>query len=161
MRTWQKIIRKTLHFPRFSVIFVWFLPLLVGFCHISLFFLHFCLFCSHLSFISAHWQDSLVEKLGTAAWQNTWPPLAGRNFGRKGLNFGRMKLLAPPKKLPRYAYGQLWKCSVWLQQPLDSGEWIQLKIRLESDSHILHSAQMFHEKFIHLPLEAPHFDCVQ
>ena len=33
--------------------------------------------------------------------------LAGRNFGRKGLNFGRMKLLAPPKKRPRYAYAKV------------------------------------------------------
>ena len=94
----KRLLVKILILQLFLSFFVWFLPLLVGFCHISLFFLHFCLFCSHLSFISAHWQDSLVEKLGTAAWQNTWPPLAGRNFGRKGLNFGRMKLLAPPKK---------------------------------------------------------------
>ena len=35
-------------------------------------------------------------------------PLAGRNFGRKGLNFGRMKLLAPPQKWPRYAYGPIY-----------------------------------------------------
>ena len=36
-------------------------------------------------------------------------PLAERNFGRKELNFGRMKLLAPPRKWPRYAYVYLWK----------------------------------------------------
>ena len=32
----------------------------------------------------------MTGKLGATAWQNTWPPPAGRNFGR-------MKLLAPPK----------------------------------------------------------------
>ena len=41
MRAWQKIICKTPHFPRFSVIFVCFLLLLVGFYHIFLFFFHF------------------------------------------------------------------------------------------------------------------------
>ena len=106
---WQKIISNTPHFESFSVIFVCLLPLLVGFCHTFLYFSHFCLFFSHLSsnlsISRTVWQDSLAEKLGTAAWQNKWPPLAGRNFGRKGLNFGRMKLLAPPKKWPRYAYG--------------------------------------------------------
>ena len=105
---WQKIISNTPHFESFSVIFVCFLPLLVGFCHTFLYFSHFCLFFSHLSsnlsISRTVWQDSLAEKIGTAAWQNKWPPLAGRNFGRKGLNFGRMKLLAPPKKWPRYAY---------------------------------------------------------
>ena len=99
---WQKIISNTPHFESFSVIFVCLLPLLVGFCHTFLYFSHFCLFFSHLSsnlsISRTVWQDSLAEKLGTAAWQNKWPPLAGRNFGRKGLNFGRMKLLAPPKK---------------------------------------------------------------
>ena len=99
---WQKIISNTPHFESFSVIFVCLLPLLVGFCHTFLYFSHFCLFFSHLSsnlsISRTVWQDSLAEKLGTAAWQNTWPPLAGRYFGRKGLNFGRMKLLAPPKK---------------------------------------------------------------
>ena len=34
------------------------------------------------------WQKSLVQHLG----RSHGPPLAGRNFGRKGLNFGRMKL---------------------------------------------------------------------
>ena len=105
---WQKIISNTPHFESFSVIFVCLLPLLVGFCHTFLYFSHFCLFFSHLSsnlsISRTVWQDSLAEKLGTAAWQNKWPPLAGRNFGRMGLNFGRMKLLAPPKKWPRYAY---------------------------------------------------------
>ena len=102
MEAWQKIISNTPHFESFSVIFVCLLPLLVGFCHTFLYFSHFCLFFSHLSsnlsISRTVWQDSLAEKLGTAAWQNKWPPLAGRNFGRKGLNFGRMKLLAPPKK---------------------------------------------------------------
>ena len=32
-------------------------------------------------------------------------PLAGRNFGRKGLNFGRMKLLAPPSKMTQIRLG--------------------------------------------------------
>ena len=99
---WQKIISNTPHFESFSVIFVCLLPLLVGFCHTFLYFSHFCLFFSHLSsnlsISRTVWQDSLAEKLGTAAWQNKWPPLAGRNFGTKGLNFGKMRLLAPPKR---------------------------------------------------------------
>ena len=37
-------------------------------------------------------------------WQ-TWPPLTGKNFGRKGLNFGRTEWLAPLWKWPSYAYG--------------------------------------------------------
>ena len=75
---WQKIICKTQHFESFSVIFVYFLPLLVGFCHTFLFFSRFCLFFSHLSsnlsISRTVWQDSLAEKLGTLAWPNTWPP---------------------------------------------------------------------------------------
>merc|ERR1711923_381223 len=82
---WQKIICKTQHFESFCVISVYFLPLLVGFCHtflffscFCLFFSRFCLFFSHLSsnlsISSTVWQDSLAEKLGTAAWSNTWPP---------------------------------------------------------------------------------------
>ena len=102
------VISNTQHFKSFYVIFVCFLPLLVGFCHTFLFFSHFCLFFSHLSsnlsISRTVWQDSWSGQLGTAAWQNTCPPLAGRNFGRKGLKFGRMKVLAPPKKWPRYAY---------------------------------------------------------
>ena len=93
MRAWQKIICKTPHFSRFSVIFVCFLTLLVSFCHTL--FLPICLFFSHLV-----WQDSLARQYGIAAQQNTWVLLAGRNFGRKGLNFGRMKLLAPLKNYP-------------------------------------------------------------
>ena len=56
------------------------------------------------------WKNRIVKleawyKTGKTAWQNTytWPPLVGRNFGMKGLNFGRMKLLAPLQKRPRYA----------------------------------------------------------
>ena len=73
------------------------MPLLVGFSHFCLFFSHLS---SNLSISRSVWQDSLAGQIGTAAWQNTWPPLAGRNFGRKGLNFGRMKLLAPLKNDP-------------------------------------------------------------
>ena len=85
---WQKIICKTQHFESFSVIFVYFLPLLVGFCHTFLFFSRFCLFFSHLSsnlsISRTVWQDSLAGQLSTATWQNTWPPwqeeiLAGRD----------------------------------------------------------------------------------
>ena len=61
MRAWQKIICKTPHFPRFSVIFVCFLPLLVGFYHIFQFFFNFWLFCSHSPAMFAHWQNSLAE----------------------------------------------------------------------------------------------------
>ena len=61
---WQKIICKTQHFESFSVIFVYFLPLLVGFCHTFLFFSRFCLFFSHLSsnlsISKTVWQDSLT-----------------------------------------------------------------------------------------------------
>ena len=86
MGAWQKIICKTPHFSRFSVIFVCFLTLWVGFYHISLFFFHFWLFCSHSPTKFAHWQNSLAEKLRTAE-QNRWtrPPLTGKNGGRKGL----------------------------------------------------------------------------
>ena len=79
-----------------STALVWLLPLLVGFCHISLFFLHFCLFCSHLSFISAHWQDSLVEKLGTAAWLNTWPPPGRKKFWQEDIEFWQDEVVGPP-----------------------------------------------------------------
>ena len=47
-------------------------------------------------------KKSLAGQLDRKAWHCSlaehMAPLAGRNFGRKGLNFGRMKLLAPPKK---------------------------------------------------------------
>ena len=93
---WQKIICKTQHFESFSVISVYFLPLLVGFCHTFLFFSCFCLFFSRFCLFFSHlssnlsisrtvWQDNFAEKLGFVAWHNAWPPLAGRNFGRKGL----------------------------------------------------------------------------
>jgi len=36
--------------------------------------------------------------------RRTWPPLTGKNFGRKGLNFGRTEWLAPLWKWPSYAY---------------------------------------------------------
>merc|ERR1719150_3566927 len=41
MRAWQKIICKTPHFSRFSIIFVCFLSLLVGFYHIFQYFFNF------------------------------------------------------------------------------------------------------------------------
>jgi len=105
MRAWQKIICKTPHFPRFSVIFVCFLPLLVGFYHIFQFFFNFWLFCSHSPAMFAYWQNSLAEKLSMAEQnRRTWPPLTGKNFGRKGLNFGRTEWLAPLWKWPSYAY---------------------------------------------------------
>ena len=58
MKAWQKIICETPHFARFSVIFVCFLPLLVGIYHIFLFFCHFWLFCrqERIKF----WQDEMV-----------------------------------------------------------------------------------------------------
>ena len=40
----EMISSETPHFEFFSVIFVYFLPLLVDFCHTFLFFFHFCLF---------------------------------------------------------------------------------------------------------------------
>ena len=40
---------------------------------------------------------------------------ANFDFGRKGLNFGRMKLLAPPKKWPRYAYERIQSCG-WMRR---------------------------------------------
>ena len=108
MGAWQKIICKTPHFSRFSVIFVCFLTLWVGFYHISLFFFHFWLFCSHSPTKFAHWQNSLAEKLRTAEQnRRTWPPLTGKNVGRKGLNFGRMGWLAPLWKWSSYAYEKL------------------------------------------------------
>jgi len=72
------------------------------------------LFSSHCSAIFAlcwDWQDSLTQKNGLSAWQNNrigwiWPPPERFFFGRTGLSFGRKKLLAPPKKWPRNAYGQ-------------------------------------------------------
>ena len=59
----------------------------------------------------------LAEQCDTKEWyislaeQNwwIWPPLRGYFFGRTGLSFGRKKLLAPPKKCPKNAYGL--KCS--------------------------------------------------
>ena len=106
---WWNIISNNPHFESFSVIFVCFLPLLVGFCSPFLFFSHFCLFFSHLS---SNLSISRTGQLGRKAWYCSlaehMAPLAGRNFGRKGLNFGRMKLLAPPQKWPRYAYDHLY-----------------------------------------------------
>ena len=70
MRSWQMIICKTLHFASFSVIFVCFLPLLVGFCNIFMFFFHFCLLFSHSPDIFAYWQNSLTEQLSMVTWQD-------------------------------------------------------------------------------------------
>ena len=84
--------------PFLSVFCHFWLVSAIFFCFSPIFCLFFCHLFSSLSISRTVWQDSFAEKLCTAAWQNTWPPLAGKNFGRKGLNFGRMKLLAPPKK---------------------------------------------------------------
>ena len=46
------------------------------------------------------WYISLAEQI----WR-IWPPQRGYFFGRTGLSFGRKKLLPPPKKWPRNAYG--------------------------------------------------------
>ena len=80
------------HFYLFSAIFGCFLP------HISVFppFLpvfqpficHFCQFAEQFGRVA--WHSSLAEQ----NW-GTWPPLTGKNVGRKGLNFGRMEWLAP------------------------------------------------------------------
>ena len=98
--------------------FVWFLP------YICPFFFHFCPFSSHyLAIFSPILR--LAEQFDTKEWYNSlaeqnwkiWPPPERIVFGRTGLSFGRKKLLAPPKKCPRNAYGEgnsLGKSSVRL-----------------------------------------------
>ena len=100
---WQKIICKTSHFATFSFIF----------CLVSATFGWFPCFSStfacfaaiYLSFLPIGWQ------LGRKAWYSSlaehMAPLAGRNFGR-------MKLLAPPQKWPRYAYAAHRTLLFWL-----------------------------------------------
>merc|ERR1712218_300011 len=99
---WLKIISNTEHFESFSVIFVCFLPLLVGFCNTFQFFSRFCLFfsnlSSHLSISRTVWQDRLAGQLGTAAWQNTWPP-GRKKFWQEGIEFWQDEVVGPPSKM--------------------------------------------------------------
>ena len=53
----------------------------------------------YLSAIFVYGQNSLAEQ----NW-GTWPPLTGKNIGRKGLNFGRTEWLAPTWIWPSCAY---------------------------------------------------------
>ena len=46
----------------------------------------------------------MVHQLGRTKLENLAPP-ERIFFGRTGLSFGRKKLLAPPKKCPKNAYG--------------------------------------------------------
>ena len=102
MEAWQKIISNTQNFESFSVIFVCFLPLLVCFCHTFLFFypVFACFSAIYLPMCP------FAEQFGRIAWYcclaEHMAPLAGRNFGWKGMNFGRILLLAPPKKCPMF-----------------------------------------------------------
>ena len=95
----RSLAYKNPHFASVSVIFVSSMPLFVGFAIFSCFFSLFLPVFQHLSATFPHWQNSLAEWLGATAWQNRFgelgPPLVGRNFGRKGLKFGRMEWLAP------------------------------------------------------------------
>ena len=79
-------------FLQYFHVFLSFLPVFQAFtCHICI-----------------YWQNSLAEQLSTVTWQDRieelGPPLTGKNVGRKGLNFGRTKWLAPLWKWPSYAY---------------------------------------------------------
>ena len=52
--------------------------------------------------------NSVTQKNGISAWQNKigeFCPPERIFFGRTGLSFGRKRLLAPPKKCPKNAYG--------------------------------------------------------
>ena len=83
-------------FYLFSAIFGCFLPHIPVFPPFLPFFQpfiwHFCQFAEQFGRVA--WHSSLAE-------QNcrTWPPLTGKFFGRKGLNFGRTEWLAPPLKM--------------------------------------------------------------
>ena len=40
----------------------------------------------------------MVEKLGTAAWQNTWPPPGRKKFWQEGIEFWQDEVVGPPLK---------------------------------------------------------------
>ena len=89
------------------MIFVCFLPLLVGFCSRFLFFSHFCLFFSHLS---SNLSISRTGQLGRKAWYCSlaehMPPPGRKIFWQEGIEFWQDEVVvAPPQKCPRYAYG--------------------------------------------------------
>ena len=59
----------------------------------------------------------MTQKNGKSAWQNRiWKlgPPERIFFGRTGLDFGRNKLLAPPKIWPRNAYADSWVLGLFM-----------------------------------------------
>ena len=80
------------NFYIFSAIFGCFLPHIPVFPPFLLvfqpFICHFCQFAEQFGRVA--WHSSLAEQ----NW-GTWPPLTGKFFGRKGLNFGRTEEFPP------------------------------------------------------------------